>query len=146
MRGGGRVASVAVRVREEQVGAVARHTVYWSVLSLLIALVLGLALASSVLASVSASSLESPAVREALSHELQQPGPAIVSQGGSGGAGDTSAPSGELVASRSTEFSDTWSAPHKSMVTRIFNEPVNYKGSDSQWHAIDNSRWAIGWF
>lgn len=85
------------------------------------------------------ASSESPGVREALSHEVQPPGPGIVSQGGSGGAGNASAPAGEAVPSLSTAFSTTWSAPHRPLVTRIFNVPVNYKGSDGSWHAIDST-------
>ncbi len=82
---------------------------------------------------------ESAAVREELSNDLQQPGPAVVSQGGQGGAGAASAPSGVLVPSLSTAFSDTWSAPHRPLDTRIYNAPVNYRGSDGAWHAIDNA-------
>jgi RHS repeat-associated protein len=90
-------------------------------------------------AAVSAGSLESAGVREALSHEVQPAGPGIVSQGGSGGTGGAAAPAGEVDPSLSTAFSTTWSAPHRPLVTRIFNVPVNYKGSDGSWHTIDNA-------
>jgi RHS repeat-associated protein len=82
---------------------------------------------------------ESAAVREELSHQLQQPGPVTVSQGGAGGTGAAAPPSGELVPSLSTAFSDTWSAPHQPMVTRVYQEPVNYKGSDGAWHPIEDT-------
>ena len=91
------------------------------------------------MASASASSFESAGVRAELSHQLQQPGPVMVSQGGEGGTGAVSPPSGVLVPGLSTAFSDTWSAPHRPLVTRIFKVPVNYKGSDGAWHAIDNT-------
>jgi len=95
--------------------------------------------AATTYALATGASSESPGVREALSHEVQPAGPGIVSQGGSGGAGNASAPAGETVPSLSTAFSTTWSAPHRPLVTRIFNVPVNYKGSDGAWHAIDNT-------
>jgi RHS repeat-associated protein len=82
---------------------------------------------------------ESAGVRAVLARQLQSPGPSVVSQGGSGGSGDAAAPNGVLVPSLSTAFSDTWSAPREPLVTRIFNEPVNYRASDGQWHAIDNA-------
>jgi RHS repeat-associated protein len=82
---------------------------------------------------------ESAAVREELSHQLQQPGPSVVSQGGAGGTGAAAPPSGTLVPNLSSAFSDTWSAPHQPMVTRVFQEPVNYKGSDGAWHVIENT-------
>jgi RHS repeat-associated protein len=94
---------------------------------------------SAYAAGTSGGSVVSPGVREALEHELQAPGPAVVSQGGAGGAGDTAAPSGELVSSLSTAYSDTWRTPHHPSVTRIFSVPVNYKGSDGAWHTIDNA-------
>jgi RHS repeat-associated protein len=101
----------------------------------------GLLWSSSALAAgaTSAGSLESAGVREALSHEVQGSGPAVVAQGGSGSTGDASAPAGELVSSLSTAFSDTWRAPHRPLVTRIFSAPVNYKRSDGSWHAIDST-------
>jgi RHS repeat-associated protein len=95
--------------------------------------------AATTYALATGASSESPGVREALSHEVQPAGPGIVSQGGAGGAGNASAPAGETVPSLSTAFSTTWSAPHHPLVTRIFNVPVNYKGSDGAWHAIDNT-------
>ena len=91
------------------------------------------------LAQGAGSSHESAPVREELSNELQKPGPAVVAQGGQGGAGAASAPSGTLVPSLSTADSDTWSAPNRPLVRRIFSAPVNYKGSDGSWHAIDNA-------
>jgi hypothetical protein len=94
---------------------------------------------SAVAATSSGTSLESPAVREALARQLQLPGPVTVTQGGSGGTGGASPPAGELVPSLATAFSDTWSARRSPLVTRIFNQPVNYKTSDAQWHAIDDS-------
>jgi RHS repeat-associated protein len=99
-----------------------------------------LACVSSADAAVtSRRSLESPEVREALAHRMQLPGPVTVTQGGSGGTSAASPPAGELVPSLSTAFSDTWRAHGSPLVTRIFNEPVNYKGPDSAWHAIDSS-------
>jgi RHS repeat-associated protein len=86
-----------------------------------------------------AVSHESVGVREELSHQLQQPGPAVVSQGGQGGTGVASAPGGVLVPGLSSEFSDTWSEPGRPLVRRIFSVPVNYKGSDGSWHAIDSA-------
>jgi RHS repeat-associated protein len=104
------------------------------------ALLAALAFAATVAAAPQTqASLESPGVREVLSHQLQVPGPTVVSQGGSGGQGDAPAPAGKLVPSLSTAFSDTWSAPHSPRVTRLFNTPVNYKATDGQWHAIDNT-------
>jgi RHS repeat-associated protein len=91
-------------------------------------------------AGLSTSALESPGVRQEIARsQLQGPGPLVVSQGGAGGTGAASPPSGELVANLSTAFSDTWSAPLKPSVTRIFNVPVNYKGSDGAWHPIDDT-------
>jgi RHS repeat-associated protein len=63
----------------------------------------------------------------------------VISQGGSGGSGDAVAPPGELVSSLSTAFSDTWKAPKTGLVSRLFASPVNYKGSDGRWHAIDSA-------
>jgi RHS repeat-associated protein len=87
-------------------------------------------------ASVGAATLESAGVRAVLARELQLPGPAVVSQGGSSGAGSTALPAGELVPGSSTAFSDTYSSPGKPLVSRFFASPVNYRGSDGQWHAI----------
>jgi hypothetical protein len=83
-------------------------------------------------AGLSASSLESPGVRQAIASEVgQAPGPMVVSQGGSGGTSEPEAPAGgELVSSLSTAFSDTWRVARRPMVSRIFAAPVNYKGSD----------------
>jgi RHS repeat-associated protein len=88
---------------------------------------------------VAGGSFESAGVREALSHVVQQPGPEVVSQGGSGGSGDASVPAGEVVSSLSTAFSDTWRVPGRPLVTRLFSVPVNYRGSDGSWHAIDDA-------
>ncbi len=82
---------------------------------------------------------ESAAVRRELSQQLQQPGPVTVSQGGAEGTGTAPPPSGALVPSLSSAFSDTWSAPHRPLVTRIFDAPVNYQGSEGAWHAIDST-------
>jgi RHS repeat-associated protein len=78
-------------------------------------------------------------VREALAREVQRPGPTVVSQGGSGGTGTVALPAGELVPSLTTAVSDTWRVRDQPLVTRIYNTPVNYKGSDGAWHAIDNT-------
>jgi len=88
------------------------------------------------LASASAASFESPGVRAELSHELQQPGPAVVSQGA---YGSQAAPAGEMVGSLSSAFSDTWRSKGHPLVTRVYSAPVNYEGSDGRWHPIDNS-------
>jgi RHS repeat-associated protein len=98
----------------------------------------GGAASSALAAGVSSGSRESAGVRAVLARQLQQPGPVAVSQGGAGGLGDAAPPNGELLASRSTAFSDTWKAP-KGLVTRVFAAPVNYKGSDGAWHPIDNA-------
>jgi hypothetical protein len=81
---------------------------------------------------------ESAAVREELSKQLQQPGPAIVTQGGTGGAGVASPPSGVLVASLATADSDTWKLPRGSLVSRIFAGPINYQGTNGAWRAISD--------
>jgi RHS repeat-associated protein len=86
------------------------------------------------------SGLESAGVREALARQLQSPGPAVVSQGGSGGSGDAAPPAGgELVAARTTAFSDSWKTPSKGMVSRVFATPVNYKAPEGGWQPIDNA-------
>jgi hypothetical protein len=97
---------------------------------------------SFVTAAVAASSqsdvsLESPEVVEELSHELQQPGPSIVTQGARGGNGDETAPAGELVPGLSSEYSDTWAARNQPLTTRVFQEPVNFKNQEGDWQAID---------
>lgn len=91
---------------------------------------------SPALASASAASFESPGVRAELAHELQQPGPAVVSQGA---YGRQAAPAGEMVSSLSSAFSDTWRSKGHPLVTRVYSAPVNYEGSDGRWHPIDNS-------
>jgi RHS repeat-associated protein len=90
-------------------------------------------------ASVGGASLESAGVRAALAKQLQQPGPSIVSQGGSGGSGDAAVPTGELVPSLSSEFSDTWLSAKKGLVARVFAEPINYKSAAGEWHPIENA-------
>jgi RHS repeat-associated protein len=95
-------------------------------------------------ASVSAtskSSFETPAVREAIAHEiLPEPGPLKLTQGGSGGDAEPGAPAGgELQSSLSTAYSNTWQIPRKNLVSRIYAAPVNYKGSDDTWHAISST-------
>lgn len=104
-----------------------------------VAMVMLIAGSSALAEGGSSGSFESAGVREAISHMVQQPGPEVVSQGGSGGSGDASAPAGELVSRLSTAFSDTWSSPGHPLVTRIYSVPVNYKGSDGSWHPIDNT-------
>jgi RHS repeat-associated protein len=115
-----------------------RAALVWMACVSALAAVLGVT-ATTTSAQGAGASFESPAVREELSHQLQQPGPVTVSQGGAGGTGAASPPSGVLVPSLSGAFSDTWSAPHRPLVTRIYNAPVNYKDSAGVWHAIDNA-------
>jgi RHS repeat-associated protein len=105
-----------------------------------VGLVFGVAASTAAGAAVSAASFESAAVRESIKHELgQEPGPLGVSQGGSGGSAEPQAPAGgELVSSLSTAYSDTWQVPHEPLVSRIYASPVNFKGSDGAWHAIED--------
>jgi RHS repeat-associated protein len=112
------------------------------------ALVVALLLVSSAAAQESGTSaaapknsFEAPAVREAIAHEiLPEPGPLEVTQGGSGGEAEPSAPAGgELQPSLSTAYSNTWQIPRKDLVSRIYAAPVNYKASDGAWRAISNT-------
>jgi len=90
-------------------------------------------------AGLSASSLESPGVRQAIARQLQVPGPSVVTQGGSGGSAEPAAPAGgELVPSLSSAYSNTWRVLDHPMVSRIYAAPVNYKGTDDVWHQISN--------
>src|ERR1700677_4908116 len=89
--------------------------------------------------AVSTGSSESAGVREVLARQLQAPGPVGVAQGGAGGSGDAAVPSGEPVADLSTAFSNTWREPRVGLVSRVFATPVNYKGSDGRWHAIESA-------
>jgi RHS repeat-associated protein len=90
-------------------------------------------------AGLSSSGSESAGVKEALARQLQVPGPAVVSQGASGGAGDSVSPAGEPVASLSTAFSDTWKTAHAGLVSRVFATPVNYAESDGKWAPIEDA-------
>jgi RHS repeat-associated protein len=96
------------------------------------------ALAPSADATSSVGSSEAPEIREALSRQLQSSGPVIASKGGSGGSGDAAAPAGEPVAALATADSRTWQLHDGPRVTRIYQSPVNFKGSDGKWHAIQN--------
>jgi RHS repeat-associated protein len=101
----------------------------------------GLTSASAVAqTSTGKDSFESPAVREAIAHEiLPEPGPSKVTQGGSGGTGEVTAPAGgELQPSLSTANSDTWRTPGQPLLSRIYPTPVNYLGSDNAWHPISD--------
>jgi RHS repeat-associated protein len=118
----------------------------WVVCVTYIALAVLLALgasaqASTASAATSKNSFESPAVREAIAHEiLPEPGPLKLTQGGSGGDGEPGAPvAGELQPSLSTAYSNTWQIPRKNLVSRIYAAPVNYQGSDGAWHAISST-------
>jgi RHS repeat-associated protein len=113
--------------------------VWMALVTCLVLALLGLVGVSSALASGVAASSEAPGVREALSRQLQAPGPSLVAKGGSGGLSGAPAPAGNLVPGLSTAYSNTWSVPREPLVTRIYNTPVNYKGPDGQWHAIDNT-------
>ena len=96
--------------------------------------------AVAVASTSAASSLEAPAVRQAIAHQLlQDPGPLVVSQGGSGGTGEPQAPAGgELLPSLSTANSQTWQIPHQNLVSRIYAAPVNYRAADGTWQPIRN--------
>jgi RHS repeat-associated protein len=87
------------------------------------------------------NSFETPAVREAIAHEiLPEPGPLKLTQGGSGGDAEPGAPAGgELQPDLSTAYSNTWQIPREHLVSRIYAAPVNYKGSDGAWHAISST-------
>jgi RHS repeat-associated protein len=92
---------------------------------------LGLVCPAGALAA--AASLESSGVRAELSQTLQRPGPVVVSGGGRGVPG---APVGRMVAS--SAFADTWYAPGRAAVTRVYGAPVNYKAADGRWQPIDS--------
>jgi RHS repeat-associated protein len=98
----------------------------------------GVVTATAGASSESPVSLESPEVAEELSHELQQPGPTVVTEGSHGGNGEATVPAGELVQSLSSEYSDTWSAQGAPLRTRAFEEPVNFKNAEGDWQAIDD--------
>ena len=88
--------------------------------------------------TAASTSSESPAIQQALARQLQSPGPVVSSQGGSGGSGDFQAPSGQLIPSLATAFSDTWQLPDGPRATRLYSAPVNFKAPDGSWHAIEN--------
>jgi RHS repeat-associated protein len=96
---------------------------------------------AAVAAPSTTNSLESPAVKEAIRHEMMQgSGPLTATQGGTGDAAELQAPSnGELQPDLSTAFSDTWLVGRRHEVTRVFAAPVNFKASDGSWQQIDNS-------
>ncbi len=90
-------------------------------------------------AGLAKGSLESPAVREAIAHEMQGPGPNVVTQGGQGGSSEPAAPAeGEAMPQLATAYSNTWRLPRRAMVSRIYPVPVNYRASDGAFHAIEN--------
>jgi RHS repeat-associated protein len=93
------------------------------------------------IAATPKNSFETPAVREAIAHEiLPEPGPLKLTQGGSGGEAEPGAPAGgELQAGLSTAYSNTWQIPREHLVSRIYAAPVNYMGSDGAWHAISST-------
>jgi RHS repeat-associated protein len=98
-----------------------------------------LLVSSAQAAGVSAGSFESPGVRAAVARQVQGTGPVEVSQGGSGGSGDASAPAGDLVPSLGSAYSDTWKTGLRGYVERVYASPVNYRGSDGSWHAVDDA-------
>lgn len=99
------------------------------------------AAASAVTRSVPGTALEAPAVREAIRHEsMQEPGPLASTAGATGDSSEPATPpGGELEEGLSTPNSNTWTVGRENQVTRIFAAPVNYRGSDARWHAIDNT-------
>jgi RHS repeat-associated protein len=86
-------------------------------------------------------SFESAAVREAIAHQiLPEDGPLTLTEGGSGGTQEVSAPQGgELRSDLATADSNTWMIPREGLVTRIYAAPINYKSADGAWHAISNT-------
>jgi RHS repeat-associated protein len=86
--------------------------------------------------AASTVAMESPGVRAALATEAHNTSPLVETQGGTGAS---SSPAGELVPSLATAYSNTWRSRGHALVARIYPAPVNYKGSDGEWHAINNT-------
>jgi RHS repeat-associated protein len=104
----------------------------WALSAACAAVLLSMALVCPAGALAKGAVLESSGVRAELSQTLQRPGPVVVSAGGRGAPG---APVGRMVAS--SAFADTWYAPGRPAVTRVYGAPVNFRTADGRWQPID---------